>query len=220
VYAFEHRGHGQRRPLGQRLRKSRRFLHQIGGRNDLVHQADREGFGGRQAFAEEDHVERLGFPEQPRQSLDAAPAGGDAQVDFRQTDERLGIVRHDAEMAGDRRFAAAAQGVAVDGGDVGFGGARDGVHDFIAVGAFGDVGDVGDVHAGGKSLLARARDDDGARFLAFFNGGDGIEKFLADAQVDRIHGRTVENDRRDKILRGDNNVFVFHLFSPFVNEQR
>ena len=55
---------------------------------------------GREPFAEKNYLQSFGFSQYSRQALNAAPAGGDAQIDFGKADDRFGIIGHQTEMAG------------------------------------------------------------------------------------------------------------------------
>ena len=102
-------------------------------------------------------------PDEAGQPLRAAAAGDDAEED-------LGLAEHgpragDAVVAGQRQLAAAAEGVAADGGDDEAGDGGDGVERVVEAGRdrAGLVGaaELGDVGAGGEDPLA-AGDHDGA----------------------------------------------------------
>ena len=102
-------------------------------------------------------------PDEAGQPLRAAAAGDDPEQD-------LGLTEHgprsgDAVVAGQRQLAAAAEGVAADGGDDEPGDGGDGVERVVEAGRdrSGLVGaaELGDVGAGGEDALA-AGDDDGA----------------------------------------------------------
>ena len=105
---------------------------------------------------------RLGSDE-AGQPLRAATAGDDPEQD-------LGLAEHgprpgDAVVAGQGQLAAAAEGVAADGGDDEPGDGGDGVERVVEAGrdraGLVRAAELGDVGAGGEDALA-AGDDDGA----------------------------------------------------------
>src|SRR5215813_14103073 len=61
----------------------------IGIRNNLVHEPDREGLGRSDKPASEDDVLRPGWPDEPGQPLGAASSGDQAEQDFRLANLRL-----------------------------------------------------------------------------------------------------------------------------------
>ena len=107
------------RCLGQLPGKGKGVGHQFSRRTELVDQADFESLRGGNGFAEEDHVQCLGPADHLGQSLGAAPAGNDAEVQLGEAQHDLGGVGHDPELAAQGQFQSTPQGKAVDGGDNG-----------------------------------------------------------------------------------------------------
>ena len=88
-----------------------------------VDQAQLEGLLGEDRIADQVHLQGLALPDQARQSLGAAEAGDDPELDLRLTEQRR--ARGDADVAGHRQLAAAAEREAVDRGDRGDAGLAD-----------------------------------------------------------------------------------------------
>jgi hypothetical protein len=101
------RGDGARQPEGLRGQRVRL--------DHPVHEADAPGLLRRDRRAGEHHLESPPPPHQARKPLRAAVAGDDPQRDLGQP--QPGRPRRDPARAGHRDLAAAAEGVAVDGGD-------------------------------------------------------------------------------------------------------
>src|SRR6266540_6308003 len=89
--------------------------HQLRDGHDALHQADAERFRGRHAHPGQDHLERLAAPHEAGESLRAAAARNDREVDLGQPELR--ILRGDPDVAGQRELEPAAQREAADGGD-------------------------------------------------------------------------------------------------------
>ncbi len=96
--------------LGHDFRARREGVDEVlglgGGRLDLV--------------ALEQHLQGVGRRHQSRNAGGAAGAGKQADLDFGQADPGFVVIRHDAIMAGQRQFEAAAEAGAVDGDGPGF----------------------------------------------------------------------------------------------------
>ena len=113
-------------PGGDRLQAI--LDHLLGGGDELIrldhlmHEVHRLGAGAGQRRACRHHLQRILGVRQPRDTLRAAGAGEDADLDLRQRDlDALGI-RGDAAVAGERHFESAAHAGAVDGGNPGLAG--------------------------------------------------------------------------------------------------
>lgn len=127
----------------------------------------------RDAIAAHDQLHGLGLSDQPRQSLRAAIAGDDAQVDLRLAE--LGVLAGEAHVTGHGQLAAATQGKTVHGRDHRLSEALDGIED--ALPAFGKdptrIGvlpvELGDIGASREGLFAAARDHHG------MDGGVGLQ---------------------------------------------
>ena len=94
-----------------------RRLDEIGSGHHRVDQL--RGFGAidRELISLEQKLQRVGRLHHARDALRAAGAGEKADLDFGQTDARLGIFRRDALMTGERQLEAAAHRGAVEGAD-------------------------------------------------------------------------------------------------------
>jgi hypothetical protein len=121
------------------------------------------GVGRVDALAEHDESPGGLVADQSDESLRAAPAGDDAEVDLRLPDD--GPLARDPEVAGERELTAAAERVAVYRRDDGRGKRLDGVHDGVALPAVrlrrldAHLRHPRDVGPGGERLLAGTRDD-------------------------------------------------------------
>src|SRR5665647_2388462 len=173
------------------------------GCDDLVHQADSQGFLGRDEAPAEDHVLGPGRTDQPGQSLGATHARDNAQRDLRLAE--LGVVGGDPEVAGQAELAAATERVAGDGGHGGLGnpGDRDegglkgrGAVDHVRV---GHGLHLLDVSACRKDLLAAAANEATVRkdvSAVIIYGGEAI----LNLEVERVHGGAVQTDGADATL--------------------
>ncbi len=101
----------QRLAAGEPPRPLHRRPHRV--RGDRVDQADGQGTRGRKLSPGGEGLEGCGGAGQTREALCAAAAGNEAQLDFRQSDPRLG--RGDASVAGQRQLEAAPERGALDG---------------------------------------------------------------------------------------------------------
>ncbi len=114
-----------------------------------------DGLGG------QNHLQRPAFPNEARQALRAAKTGDDAELDFRLTEP--GILRGQPQGAGQRDFAAAAEGEAVDGRNDGLAEVLDEIeHRLSFAGELGgldgrDGGNLRDVGAGDECAVAPRR---------------------------------------------------------------
>src|SRR4029077_16424299 len=72
--------------------------------HELVDQAEVERFFRADLLAGQNHVQRIGEPDSARQSLRPAAAGNQSQLDFRKTEDGLGMVRSNTVATGKRCF--------------------------------------------------------------------------------------------------------------------
>ena len=140
--------------------------HEFGSREELIDEADAEGFLSGDDFAGEQEAQGGAASGEAGQALGAAVAGQQAELDFGLT-EVCGVCG-EAEGAGHGEFTSAAEGESVDASEdglaAGFKVAEDGLAAECEGLAFGgvEVGDLADVSAGGKGLVARAGEEDDA----------------------------------------------------------
>jgi hypothetical protein len=206
VDGFEDAGDGERRHGGDGLGDGLGAGEEVCGGDDVVDEAEAEGFGGVDDLGREHHAEGGAGADEAREALGAAIAGDEAEFDFGKTE--TGFVTGDAESAGEGEFAAAAEGDAVDGGDDGLAGALeegfDEGEDVLA--ALGDgeagegvgVGKGANVGAGGEGTIARAGDDDGAEGGVGGEGGEDELELVEHAGVEGVEDfGAVEGDGRD-----------------------
>ena len=125
--------------------------------------------------------------------------GEAGEVDFRPAEE--GVAGDDAEVAGQREFAAAADRVAVDRGDDREAGllelAVDPIDPAIAADGVGRVGllELVDVEATGEHPLAAGEDDD--PHFGGLQGFDCGEQLAAEGAADRVDRRMLQLQRAD-----------------------
>gem|GEM_PF-5226557 len=165
---------------------------QLVRRGDAVGQADAQRLVGLDAPSGEDQFAGHGASHALRQAHRAAEARDQAQVDLRLAE--AGALGSVDEVAGQREFAAAAQGEAVDRGDD---------RDLQGFEAFGDhvhlagIGQEGrfvhgvhlhDVRPGDEGFLPRAGDDQAAVLVA--GGFKPVEERLE--VVDHLAGQRVQ----------------------------
>jgi len=199
-----HRGVRPGRPGGEAPGVGEGEVEDLLGGRDFVGEADGEGLvGGDVASA---HAQLLGPLEadDAGEALRAAGAGDDAETDLRLSD--LGVVGEVAEVGAHRQLEAAAEGVAADGGDGGFGEALQGVDDGDEPGGLPLLGppfegglEAGDVGSGGE--VGRAGDDDGPDRVGggLLEGGPDVGDELG---VERVDRGSVQRDDGDGILYG------------------
>src|SRR5688572_32080221 len=82
---------------------------------DRIDQADAIRLVGMHLESRVDHLRRETWTDEPGQPLRAAPAGWNPQADFRLGE--AGVLRGEANIAGDSQFTTAAECVPVDRGD-------------------------------------------------------------------------------------------------------
>ncbi len=161
---------------------------------DVVDQAGFECFAGADVATRRHHLQRLGHADEAGESLGAAGAGQQPEVDFGQTELRR--VDSDAVVRAQRDFEAAAERGAVDGGDD-----RDrcvlhrGLH-LVEAGGLRDVAaELADVGAGDERATV-ADHDDGLRAV-FDRLVDPVEQPLADVPAEGVDRRVVDDDEGD-----------------------
>ena len=94
-----------------------RRLHEVVGRHDRVDQLHRPRALDLDLVALEKELQRVGWRQHAGDARRAAGAGKQPDLDLRQPEARLRILRRDAVVAGERELEAAADRGAVDGGD-------------------------------------------------------------------------------------------------------
>src|SRR6267142_1708609 len=117
VHGLERERDGQRRVREDLVQHLLRARGQLRGGNDFVDEADAVGLRGGDGFPGEDELQGPALADQAWEPLRPAAAGEDPELHFRLAELR-GLGR-DADRAGHRRLAAAAQREAVHGGDHG-----------------------------------------------------------------------------------------------------
>jgi hypothetical protein len=89
------------------------------GLGDFADQAGLLGTAGSDGFAGQDHLHGQRLTDGTQQALGAAGTGDDAEVDFRLAE--TGVGTGDDDVGAHCQFAAATQGVTIDGGNQRFG---------------------------------------------------------------------------------------------------
>ena len=173
------------------------------GRDDLVDDAKRQRLVGLDEPSGVDDVLGLARADQARQSLRAAGAGDDAELDLRLAD--LDVVTGDSPVRGEGKLEAAAERVSGDRGDDRL---RDGRDLGQGPGQLGaELRDLGvaarrhllDVGATGEGLLA-AVEDHRADVVAVRRLLRGLREFGRDLGVQRVDRRAIQADRADPVL--------------------
>ncbi len=100
--------------------------------DDFIDEAGLQCLPGAHVLAGEDHVERGAEADEARQSVRAARPRDQAELHFRQREERLGVLGRDAVRAGQRQLEAPAQARAVDRRDDGSPHLLDPIHQLLA----------------------------------------------------------------------------------------
>ena len=185
---------GQRPARGDLLADGCRSSDRLPGRHDLVDQTDPLGLLGGQDLAGQDQLLGPSRPDHSRQALGAAGTGRDRKPHFRQPEP--GSLRRDPEVAAERQFQPAAEGVAFDGGDRRhrqFGqAARDAGLELVTLATAGAalLLELADVRTGGEGALAAAGHDDRTDVAGGRGGQDG-----------QCGGQLVEERSRDQVQR-------------------
>ena len=92
-------------------------LEQDGGRDHLVHQPQFARLLGPDLLAGQHQIQRLGHPDEARQTLGTAGARQQAQLHLGHPQHRLAMVTRDPAMAGERQLQPPAEAGAMNGGD-------------------------------------------------------------------------------------------------------
>src|SRR5208282_4298335 len=165
--------------------------------------------------ARDHHVERARLPDEPREPLGAAGAGEDAERDLGETD-LAGVLRHHAEVGGERDLEPPADAVAVDGGDDDLGGARELVERLLAVKAEHRL-EVRlarlqhlDVRAGAEETRHRAREHDDAGVLVEPELLYRLVDLAHHREVVRVRLRLADLDVPDVVLDSGPDVLALH----------
>src|SRR6185437_6302837 len=177
---------------------------EVFGGNDFIHKTDAESFVCVDGLPGEHHLQRGAAADEAWKALRAAVAGQDAEADLRLA--KASGLRRDAYAAGHRKFAAAAERVAVDRGDDGLGQRLDAAED--ALRASSELSgicrvyrrELADVRAGGEGLLACSAQKDDADGSIVAKRSDALVQLAQHRGVERVvHARAVEGDGRDGV---------------------
>ena len=155
------------------------------------------------------------FADQASQPLRATIAGNQAELDFRLT--HFCVLTGDAEGAGEREFAAAAESKTVDAGDDGFAAGFNGAQDSLSaqgeIAAFDtvDLGKFLNVGAGGKGFFAGTGEDGHANGIVRLDGVDDGLQFAQGSSVERVQNfRPVESEECNAVA--DFELYIFQCF--------
>ena len=96
-----------------------RDLPEYAGGYDLIDESQPICLGSTLRLSRQNHVQRGSRANQPRKSLAAARSGNQSELHLGEAEHRLGMIRCDPVVAGQRNLETAAQTSAVDGGDDG-----------------------------------------------------------------------------------------------------
>ena len=145
----------------------------VGG--DGIDESAAPGFGGVEFFSGEEHLQRAGLADEPRQSLRAAPSGDEAKGGPAVSED--GVRPGDAALAGEGEVEASTHAVAVYGGDCRGGEVGDGLHqalphlrEAVGLGAV-ELGDLVQVGARGEEVGIASNDQARRRSLGEFCDG-------------------------------------------------
>ena len=160
----------------------------------LVDEPRLEGFGGADVATRRHHLEGLRDAGEARETLRAAAAGEQAEIDLGKAELRRG--HGDAIVGGEGGFEATAERGAVDRGDHGD---RCILHCCLHLvesdGLLRSTTELGDVGPGDERP-AVADDDDTLRTV-LDRFGEPVEQALADVPAQCVHRRVVDHDHGD-----------------------
>ena len=150
--------------------------------------------GGGDVLAAGDHLERPRHTDQPRQSLSAAAARQDAELDLGQSEPRFRVGH--PEVAGHRHLEASAQGRTVDGGHERLRRLLDHPPHLVRVGGKPRLAELADVGAGDEGPAAA--DENGRLHLGIVrNRGHGGREPFAYVLAQRVDRWIVDPDCAD-----------------------
>jgi hypothetical protein len=150
--------------------------------------------------------------DEPGHALAAAEAGRDPEVRLRLPHPRRFL--EDPEVTGHGDLTAAADGVAVDGGDDRLRKALDLPHDGVAEAHEGlDVAPGerrAEVGAGAEDLVTRPRDDHRAHVVVGLHRGERLVEIAHELLADGVARRPVQGDGRELLFPGNQQGFIPH----------
>src|SRR5918995_4729165 len=129
-----------------------------------IDEADALRFLGVDMASRVDHLRRETWSDESGQPLRAAPAGRNPEADFRLS--KAGILRGEANIAGDGKFATATECIAIDRGDDWLWQALDGAGERLSLAperhsaGRGEFDHLLDIGARGERTVAGAGEDD------------------------------------------------------------
>ncbi len=173
------------------LREGDRGVHEVSALDDLVDETERLGLGGSDRLAADDHLQGLGYADQPGQPLRAARSGEEAQLDLGQT--ALRVARGDPVVAPERHFEPAAEGRAVERGDDGLGAPFVAGDDRVEPGILRGFAELRDVRARDERAPG-ARDDDRLHVRVGERALEGRDQPFAHGVAERVDRRIVHHD--------------------------
>ena len=183
-------------------------------RHDFVHEPDPKGFGSVDAVAGEGELHRVAESDEAGQPLAPAATGNDSDVQLRLSQGCA--ARGDSDVAGHREYESATETIAVDHRDDRL---RHSVHGVVQRAVFVHAPLVHrraslefvDVRPRGEGLLTRPCDDDNASRLVRVKFAEGADEFFFQDHRHRVQlVRAVQGDKRNRILRADENRLESH----------
>src|SRR5215213_5120423 len=191
---------------------------------DRVDEADALRFLGMQVASRVDHLRRETWSDEWGQPLRAAPAGRNPQTDFRL--RKAGILRGETNIAGEGKFATAAECIAIDRGDDRLRQAFDGVGERLPLAperysrGWGEIDHLLDIGARGERAVAgTGEDDDPDRAILT----EGVERGVEEIELFGVESveslRAVHRDHRDALVDVDvdRHVSLFSFRLPRGN---
>ena len=178
-------------------------VERLTGGGKAMDQADLVGFFGRDRFGAEHQIHRVALADERDQTAEAAPAGAQPHAGLDKAD--FGAVVHDAQIGGRDDFRAAAEGVAIYGGDDG---ARElaqlfkrVAHDLVELFAGRLVGqELSNVPTRDKDAVAGAGENQYGRW-GLGDLADGRGKPLLGFPIEGVTGfRPVDTEEADVVL--------------------
>ena len=200
--------HGNRRLARQHGRKRRDFCAQVGRGHDPVDEAETIRLLGADLLSGQKELEGSACANQAREALRAAVTGDEPEVDLGLAElRRLG---RDAERAGHRELAPAAERIAVDRGNGRLAQMLDQVEHLLAADRSLTParrrlpGQLVDVCPGDERLLPRPGDDHHTHGVIVSKRGKRLVQLVEGLRAHGIQdARTIERHARDRIVTVD-----------------
>ena len=178
-------------------------------RNQLIDHSQPERLRGALALARQNHVERRARADQPGKSLATAGCRENAELDLRETDLCLGMVRGHAVVARKRELEPTAETGSMDSDRDRLGEARDTLEHLLAIGrealrlcGRAERDEFFDVGAGDEVIRLAREECDGAHARIVGERGETGEKLVLHRAGNDVDGLAfeIERDGRDAVV--------------------